>query len=156
MQCPKCFHYFCWVCLHNAKGQKHYKERPQCLQEEGTLQPEELSFDLKIKHLGEHEDFINLKFCAKCPLCGAINEKRTKVNALDCNKCGEMFCYICNKAISGLEHFNSKTNYCHIESDLYADFWGWRSRVELDRIGSHDDTLQEDPKGSHGHLTYSN
>lgn len=43
MQCPKCFQHFCWVCLHNAKGMKHFKERVDCNIEEGNLQPEELT-----------------------------------------------------------------------------------------------------------------
>jgi hypothetical protein len=30
MQCPVCHHGFCWVCLKPAKGQKHFKENPQC------------------------------------------------------------------------------------------------------------------------------
>ena len=37
MECPKCYHKFCWVCLHDAKGKKHFLERPDCLQEEPHL-----------------------------------------------------------------------------------------------------------------------
>lgn len=37
MQCPRCHHHFCWVCLHDAKGLKHYKEKPECLVEEYAL-----------------------------------------------------------------------------------------------------------------------
>lgn len=69
MQCPKCHHHFCWVCLGDAKGMKHYKERPDCGIEEPHLQPEHLTWDIKSKHLNEGEDYLNLKFCAKCPTC---------------------------------------------------------------------------------------
>jgi len=37
MQCPKCFQNFCWVCLQNAKGLKHFKERIDCTIEAGNL-----------------------------------------------------------------------------------------------------------------------
>lgn len=43
MQCPRCNHHFCWTCLGDAKGLKHYKEKPDCLAEEPTLQPEHLT-----------------------------------------------------------------------------------------------------------------
>lgn len=69
MQCPKCHHHFCWVCLGDAKGMKHYKERPDCGIEEPHLQPEHLTWEIKSKHLNEGEDYVNLKFCAKCPTC---------------------------------------------------------------------------------------
>jgi hypothetical protein len=105
MQCPKCHHHFCWVCLHDAKGMKHYKEKPDCIPEDGTLQPEHLTQELKSKYLGEYEDYTNLRFCAKCPHCEAINEKKTRLNLLHCVKCQNTFCYICNKAIGGQEHY---------------------------------------------------
>lgn len=57
---------------------KHFKERIDCTIEEGNLQPEELTYEMKSKHLKEGEDYINLKFCAKCPECGGVNEKKTK------------------------------------------------------------------------------
>ena len=47
MQCPKCFHHFCWACLHDAKGLKHYKEKPECVEEERHLQPEYLTAEMK-------------------------------------------------------------------------------------------------------------
>jgi hypothetical protein len=43
MQCPKCRHDFCWACLGDAKGMKHYKERAECIPEEPFLQPEALT-----------------------------------------------------------------------------------------------------------------
>lgn len=71
--------------------------------------------------MGVEEDYINLKFCAKCPDCGGFNEKKTRSNAFTCKKCKGMYCYICNKTIPGVEHFQGKS-LCHLESDLYADF----------------------------------
>lgn len=105
MQCPKCFQHFCWVCLQNAKGLKHFKDREDCNIEDGNLQPEELTQEIKSKYLKEGEDYVNLKFCAKCPACSAVNEKKTKANAMNCQRCEHMFCYICNKSIEGLDHY---------------------------------------------------
>jgi ribosomal protein L37AE/L43A len=87
---------------------KHYKEKPDCLVEEPYLQPDYLTQEIKSKHLNEGEDYINLKFCAKCPHCETINEKRSKCNLFECNECHKMFCYICNKPISGPEHYQGK------------------------------------------------
>lgn len=42
---------------------------------------------MKGKHLKEGEDYVNLKFCAKCPECNAINEKKTKANGIKCHRC---------------------------------------------------------------------
>ena len=121
MQCPKCFHWFCWVCLHDAKGQKHYKEKPECKEELSSLQPDYINAELKQKYLPEGEDYINLKFCAQCPDCKAVNEKKTRQNMMTCHKCQQLFCYICNKSIGGEEHYKGKT-LCHSESDPWTDF----------------------------------
>jgi uncharacterized ferredoxin-like protein len=43
MQCPICYHNFCWTCLNPAKGQKHFKENQNCTIEEPTLQPFEVT-----------------------------------------------------------------------------------------------------------------
>lgn len=71
--------------------------------------------------LPEGEDYINLKFCAACPKCKAVNVKNTRNNAFTCVKCKENFCYICNKSIdSTLDHYGEKS-FCHLESDPYMD-----------------------------------
>lgn len=82
MQCPRCYYNFCWVCLQQAKGQKHYKERPQCLEEDAHLQPETLTKEMIIEYIGNYEQYINLKFCAKSPCCGTIVHKDDRNNLL--------------------------------------------------------------------------
>jgi hypothetical protein len=71
--------------------------------------------------IGENNDYFNLKFCAKCPDCKAINEKKTRANALECSKCSKLFCYICNKSITGPDHYQGAKTMCHMESDHWND-----------------------------------
>jgi hypothetical protein len=121
-QCVKCHTQFCWVCGGVAKGQKHFKERPQCKELAGSFLPEQVTQELKDKHMGANSDYINLKFCAKCPHCEEINEKKTKVNSLECKKCGQIFCYICNKPnAAGMSHYQGAKSTCHYESEHWCD-----------------------------------
>ena len=32
-------------------------------------------------------DYVNIKFCAKCPHCEAINEKKDNLNMFTCHRC---------------------------------------------------------------------
>jgi hypothetical protein len=49
MQCPRCFTWFCWACLSNAKGQKHFKEKPECKSLDGVFQPEQVTEQMKFE-----------------------------------------------------------------------------------------------------------
>lgn len=82
VQCTRCHGWFCWTCLSPAKGQKHFKENPQC--KDLTFLPDVLSQDIKEKFITEGQDYVNLKFCARCPCCKGLNEKRSRVNRLEC------------------------------------------------------------------------
>jgi len=122
MQCPKCFTYFCWGCLHQAKGLKHYKERPECVPEEPFDQVERLTQELKEQQMHPaSEDFLNLKFCARCPRCEAINQKQGTRNALTCTKCQRLFCFICNNEMEDEGHYNKVAALCHLNSDPWTD-----------------------------------
>ena len=75
----------------------HYKQNPQCLVEEGTLLPQEVTDELIQQYLGlDYDPYINIKHCAMCPACKTIVQKRGKDNLLVCSKCEGLFCYICN------------------------------------------------------------
>ncbi len=69
----------------------------------------------------EFNDYVNLKFCARCPDCNTINEKKSRCNALNCIQCKKLFCYICNKLISGPEHYQGAKSLCHYESEPWND-----------------------------------
>jgi hypothetical protein len=36
----------CWACGKPAKGQKHFKENPDCLNEDGSLLPEQVTTEM--------------------------------------------------------------------------------------------------------------
>lgn len=69
----------------------------------------------------ESDPYINITFCAACPKCKKINQKREKDNMLLCinPKCKQLFCYICNKAIQDEGHY--KVSNCHLVSDPWTD-----------------------------------
>lgn len=122
LQCPKCFNYFCWCCNAPAKGQKHYKENPDHYSDEGTLLPESVTPEIIQKYGGGGKiEWVNLKFCVKCPGCSKINVKKGTLNMLNCEKCEMTFCYICNKEIKDNSHYSGKAN-CRENSDPYHDF----------------------------------
>ena len=74
------------------------------------------------RYMGMTEDpYINIKTVVKCPYCNEINRKIGTSNMLNCTACTKLFCYICNKPISGIEHYQGKAT-CHEESQHYQDF----------------------------------
>lgn len=122
MQCPKCHQHFCWACLQPAKGQKHYKERLECLPEDPFRQVEELSKELKDEVMDVlRDDFLNLRFCARCPSCDQICQKTGTNNLIGCSACENKFCFICNFAVEGEAHFNEEKSLCHLNSDPWTD-----------------------------------
>ena len=121
VQCTKCWHWFCWVCLQQAKGQKHFKERPDHWSDEGHHQPVEVTTELIERYLGMQDDpYVNVKTCCKCPRCGAINRKKGRKNLLTCEQCQGLFCFICNKAQESNAHYEGQST-CHEESDIMDD-----------------------------------
>lgn len=104
IQCPKCFLYMCWHCGNPAKGQKHFKEKPDHYSDEGTLLPEEVTPEIIAKYAsGQNIEWVNLKFTVLCPTpgCNKISIKTGDANTIDCPGCDKKYCYLCNKHISG-------------------------------------------------------
>jgi len=121
VQCTQCWQWFCWVCLQQAKGQKHYKENPNHWSDEGHLQPEDVTLDLIKRFFGtDHDPYVNIKLCVRCPSCGNINQKHGRKNFLTCENCQATFCYICNKAVNSVAHYQGQAT-CHEESDPQHD-----------------------------------
>jgi len=66
-----------------------------------------VTLELIERYLGATEHpYVNIKFCCKCPRCGAITHKRGRKNLLTCEQCEGLFCYICNKAVDSRNHYD--------------------------------------------------
>lgn len=65
----------------------HFKDNPQHKPAQGFL-PTSLSDEMIQQFMGfASSPFINIKWCAKCPSCKAINPKKGKNNQLVCSLC---------------------------------------------------------------------
>lgn len=67
------------------------------------------------------DDFLNLRFCARCPRCEQINEKKGTYNLINCSKCEQFFCFICNLEVDGEDHYNKVSAMCHLNTDPWTD-----------------------------------
>uniref|UniRef100_A0A0E0NJK0 RBR-type E3 ubiquitin transferase n=1 Tax=Oryza rufipogon TaxID=4529 RepID=A0A0E0NJK0_ORYRU len=109
-QCPGCFFTFCTLC----KRRRHVgdtcitpEEKIRILKERQKLYsiPEEQL----LKEKREIDELINiqeaLRDSKQCPRCKMAISKIEGCNKMTCGNCGRFFCYRCNKAIGGYDHF---------------------------------------------------
>jgi len=104
--CSSCLFSFCTLC----RNRRHIGE--QCMSPEERLlilEKRQQSGQVQGDQMRILEELRSLKEIMKdaklCPRCKMAISKTEGCNKMHCENCGEYFCYQCNRAITGYEHF---------------------------------------------------
>ncbi|KAH7289191.1 hypothetical protein KP509_31G062600 [Ceratopteris richardii] len=109
-QCTICFYTFCSLC----RGPRHVGQ--ECMSPEqrlSILEGRQKGFksgeDQRRIEQNYVNELLNLKFmretAKQCPSCKMAITKTEGCNKVTCGNCGQYFCFKCNKAIEGYDHF---------------------------------------------------
>ncbi|WRT65364.1 uncharacterized protein IL334_002307 [Kwoniella shivajii] len=73
----------------------------------------EVEADLKLNNRHTVEDAMSEALIRKCPTCSKPYIKDSGCNKIMCTKCSTYSCYICQKAITGYDHFDQNPERAH-------------------------------------------